>query len=204
METKSELKSLSDIVIGERHGTPIFESNPSLANLPIRRKGREGTVNGSKEMIILDKETGEFMGDGAVAFTETQVVDSEAFVKIYASGIKATHGLTGAGHKMFMMLFLIVQGSKDTDQCAMHHELYEKICGGEIAKRTFQRGIKELLEREIIYLTRWPGIYFYNVRMIFNGDRIYTAKQYLRKGSQAEIDHRQATLSFDESGETDQ
>ena len=41
-----------------------------------------------------------------------------------------------------------------------------------MSDRVFQRGIKELLDGEFIYHTTTAGLYFVNVKYMFNGERM--------------------------------
>jgi len=41
-----------------------------------------------------------------------------------------------------------------------------------ISDRTFQRGVRELLEKEFLYHSPSDGVFFVNIRFMFNGDRL--------------------------------
>jgi hypothetical protein len=59
-------------------------------------------------------------------------------------------------------------------------------------RRTYDRGIRELLEKEFLYRTVFDGLYFVNIRYMFNGDRLAFVKTYRVKNSD-----QQAELQFD-------
>ena len=41
-----------------------------------------------------------------------------------------------------------------------------------ISDRTYQRGVRELLEKEFLYRSPSDGVFFVNIRFMFNGDRL--------------------------------
>ena len=66
-----------------------------------------------------------------------------------------------------------------------------------MGERTYQRGLRELLENEFLYRSPSADVFFVNIMYMFNGNRITLAKSYyLRdKGLQGE-------LPFDKPTET--
>jgi hypothetical protein len=47
----------------------------------------------------------------------------------------------------------------------------------EISDRTYQRGVRELLEKEFLYRSPSDGVFFVNIRFMFNGDRLCSAER---------------------------
>ncbi len=56
-------------------------------------------------------------------------------------------------------------------------------------ERTFRRGLRELLEKEFLYHSTSNGVFFINIRFMFNGDRLAFVRTYHLKGDsqQAEL-----------------
>ncbi|HTW95743.1 MAG TPA: hypothetical protein VMD30_13155 [Tepidisphaeraceae bacterium] len=50
-------------------------------------------------------------------------------------------------------------------------------------ERTFRRGLRELLEREFLYRSTSDGVFFINIRFMFNGDRLAFVRTYHLKGT---------------------
>jgi DNA-binding transcriptional regulator YhcF (GntR family) len=50
-------------------------------------------------------------------------------------------------------------------------------------ERTFRRGLRELLEKEFLYRSTSDGVFFINIRFMFNGDRLAFVKSYHLKGA---------------------
>ena len=50
-----------------------------------------------------------------------------------------------------------------------------------INERAYRRGIKELLDREFLFKSLMDGVFFVNIRYMFNGNRLAFVKGYQRK-----------------------
>ncbi|MCC2645516.1 MAG: Firmicute plasmid replication protein (RepL) [Burkholderiales bacterium] len=55
------------------------------------------------------------------------------------------------------------------------------------SQKTFIRGINELLEKEIIYQSMTPSVYFLNMNLFFNGDRITRIQSYKLKKKESDV-----------------
>ena len=53
----------------------------------------------------------------------------------------------------------------------------------DLAERTYRRGLRELLDKEVIFRSPVEGVFFVNIRCMFNGDRLAFVKAYHLKGS---------------------
>jgi hypothetical protein len=49
---------------------------------------------------------------------------------------------------------------------------------------TYRRGLRELLEKEFLFRSPNPGLFFVNIRFMFNGDRLAFVKGYKIKKDQ--------------------
>jgi len=179
-----QMSKKSDLTIGERRGFPIYKANPSLVGLErgtVRAKPAN-IIQGNRAMVVNDR-TGEVTGEGSVAFIESEEVDSERFVKIFLGGLDGMFKLTKSGQTVFKLLWLQVQNKKEADRIELNHYIAEDY-GMEVTYRMMNRGIKELIEKDFLYHTPTAGIYFYNTRFMFNGNRIVTAKQYVLQDSE--------------------
>ncbi len=141
--------------------------------------------------MIVDGSTGEVLGKGAMGFWVEEAVDRGRFVKLFFDGIKQTAGLSKAGIQVFELVYNQVRESPGRDQIALSYDLV-KDYGLIFTRRTYDRGIRELLEKEFLYRTVFDGLYFVNIRYMFNGDRLAFVKTYRVKNN----DH-QAELPFD-------
>jgi hypothetical protein len=140
--------------------------------------------------------TGEVVGRGAFAFVEEKEVDSEEFVKIYLAGIRQYGELSKAGALLFEFVYKEIsgRGSKDKDTVSLNYLLAQR-WKADLSRRTYERGMNELLEKGFLYRSLAADMYFVNVRFMFNGDRMALVQRYRVKGSAAST---QAELPLDE------
>ena len=135
-------------------------------------------------------DTGEVLGRGAFGFVEEKEIDNEQFVKVYLEGIKQYGQLSKAGALLFEFVYREISGlsAKDKDTISLSYLLAEKWRPG-LHRRTYERGMNELLEKGFLFRSLAADVYFVNVRFMFNGDRMVLVKAYRRSGStlQAEL-----------------
>jgi len=165
-------------VIATKRGFSIYDRNPSVpgpGGIPTRMRPVK-IANGNRAMII-GKDTGELLGDAQAAFFEMQAVDQGQFVKIYLEGIKNTAKLTKAGMQVFEIVYNQMRENPQTDKIELNVYLAKKF-SIEISERTYQRGLRELLENEFLYRSPSADVYFVNIMYMFNGNRIILAKSY--------------------------
>lgn len=172
-------------VIATKRGFPIYDRNPSVpapGGIPTRKKPVK-IANGNRAMII-GRDTGEvFAEDIRAAFFKMQVVDQSQFVKIYVEGIRNTVKLTKAGMQVFEIVYNQMRDNPQTDKIEMNFYLAKKF-GIELSERTYQRGLRELLEHEFLYRSPSADVFFVNIMFMFNGNRIDLATTYYLKDSQ--------------------
>lgn len=169
----------------ERRGHPIYESNPSVNHsLVTRIKPRKQSRIG--ESFIISKD-GHVLADGAIAFLEDQEVDTEQFVKIFLSGIRQYSQLNKSGATLFEYVYKELSGNdgKDKDTVTINYLLVQRWMES-ISRRTYDRGLKELLDKEFIFRSLSTDNFYVNIQYMFNGDRIVLAKSYRRKSNKTE------------------
>ena len=181
----------TDLMIGERRGVPVYKANPTLVGMRGNSRDKPARVIKGNKAMITDEFTGEITGEGAVAFLETEEVDTDRFVKLYLAGLDGMFNLTKSGQTVFKLLWMQVQAKKDSDRVELNVYIAEDY-GLKVTPRMMTRGIKELLEKEFLFNTPTSGLYFFNAKYMFNGNRIVTAKQYVLQGT-----HSQQSLQFE-------
>ncbi len=183
-----------------RRGKRIYESNPSLDDrLPVRLIPRQ--IGKKASVCMYAPGTGEVLAEGAFAFAEEKEVDSEQFMKVYLDGIRQYGQLSKAGAMLFELLYREMSGAnaKDRDTVMLNHFIAQMAMPG-LSRRTYERGISELLEKEFLYRSFAADVFFVNVRFMFNGDRMVLVKAYRRKGAPRHVEH-QRELPLLEAGE---
>lgn len=167
-------------------GFPLYDSNPSVSNdIPTRIKNHERGQNSTISMVSPD--TGQLVANGALCFVEEREIDSEEFVKMYEYGVQQMHKLTRPGAMIFNYVYKEVVGkngaNKDTIALNAYHIQKWK---PDISARTYNRGLRELLEKKFLFRSTTRDMFFINVRYMFNGDRMGLVKLYRRRISKQE------------------
>jgi len=167
--------------ISTKRGFPVYRTNPSVpqANgLPTRT--RRISVPGGKGSIIVDNSTGELKGIGGTGFWWEEEVDTTRFVKLFLDGIKQAANLSKTGMQVFELVYREMRANPGVDEIKLN-QYVAKDHG--ISDRTYQRGVRELLAKEFLYRSPSDGVFFLNIRFMFNGDRLAFVKTYHLKGA---------------------
>lgn len=181
----TESDQLSDAKLPlTRRGKTLYEANPSVAGGKFRTKiTPTRTANGQKAYMIAPN-TGEVIAEGTFGFVEERELDSEQFVKVYLEGIKQYGQLSKAGASVFEIVYHTISGlsGKDKDTVNLNYIIAQR-WNGKLTRRTYERGMNELLDKEFLYRSLAADTYFVNVNFMFNGDRMVVVRQYRRVGS---------------------
>jgi hypothetical protein len=167
--------------VSTKRGFPVYRTNPSVpaANgLPTRNKRFQ--VPGGKGAVIVDNSTGELKGIGGMGFWWDEAVDPDRFVKLFLDGIKQAAGLSKTGMSVFEVVYLQMRANPGSDEIKLN-QYVAKDHG--MSDRTYQRGVRELLEKEFLYRSQSDGLFFVNIRFMFNGDRLAFVRSYHLKGA---------------------
>jgi hypothetical protein len=167
--------------ITTKRGFPVYRSNPSVpqaSNMPTRP--RRIHVPGGKGSVIVDNSTGEIKGIGGMGFWWEEEVDSTRFVKLFLDGIKQAAGLSKTGIQVFELVYTEMRANPGVDEIKLNQYVARD---HGISDRTYQRGVRELLEKEFLYRSPSDGVFFVNIRFMFNGDRLAFVRSYHLKGA---------------------
>lgn len=157
-------------------GKVIYKSNPSvMPKGAIARKVRRRIGDERRGFVI--GETGEILGDGVAVSYQFEEVDKERFVKLFLAGVKQAIGMSKAGLALFEDVYDQMRDNKDRDFVMLAPST------SSLPLRTYQRGLKELLDREFLFRSPYPGMFWVNIRFMFNGDRLAFVKGYKLKGA---------------------
>jgi hypothetical protein len=168
-------------LVSTKRGFPVYRTNPSVpATKGMATRNKRFHVPGGKGAVIVDDTSGEIKGIGGMGFWWEEEVDSSRFVKLFLDGIKQAASLSKAGMQVFELVYHEMRANHDSDEVKLN--LYVAKDRG-VAERTYHRGVRELLEKEFIYRSPSDGVFFVNIRFIFNGDRLAFVKSYHLKGA---------------------
>jgi hypothetical protein len=181
MTEDRQTQAKSNNLLSTKRGFPVYRTNPSVpqtSGLPIRT--RRISVPGGKGAVIVDNSTGELKGLGGMGFWWEEEVDTTRFVKLFLDGIKQAAGLSKTGIQIFELVYKEMRMNPGSDEIKLNQYVAHDY---GISDRTYQRGVRELLEKEFLYRSPSDGVFFVNIRFMFNGDRLAFVKTYHLKDS---------------------
>lgn len=161
-----------------RRGVALYDKNPFMVDVAARTRR---ITNRRGDMMLVNSNTGEIQSQVA-GFWEAEEVDSTKFVKLFVQGVKALKELTGAGTKVFEVLYLRIQENIGKDQVFMAFSSVDQTLT-PMSNPTYDRGMREILEKGFIAATHIQGWYWLNPSFIWNGDRLAFVKEYRKKGA---------------------
>ena len=176
----TENSQKKDLVISHKKGVPVYETNPSVPDPDSIKKRKTVRFGDDKRGFVVDGSSGEVISVGGVGFYEFEEVDNARFVKLFLDGVKQAAGLSKAGLAMFELVYRQMQGNPGSDRVSISYYMANKEIHG-LTERTYQRGLRELLDREFLFRSPYDGVFFVNIRYMFNGDRLAFVKGYKRK-----------------------
>jgi hypothetical protein len=163
-----------------RRGVALYEKNPFIVETTTRTRR---VTNRRGDMMLVNSTTGEIQSQVA-GFWEAEEVDATKFVKLFVKGVQALKELSGAGTKVFEVLYLRVQENIGRDQVFMAFAAVDQALT-PMSQPTYDRGMREILEKGFIASTPVQGWYWLNPSFVWNGDRLAFVKEYRKKTSAA-------------------
>jgi hypothetical protein len=163
-----------------KRGLIKYNHNPFIENALANTKQGVKRIsnNDGNKMMVVSENTGEIIAPAG--FWQAQEVDKTQFVKLYINGVKAFKDLTGAGTKVFEVLYLIIQESIGKDFLYLSFiEVNQQVT--PMSKATFMKGMKELIIKGFIAESMVQNKYYLNPDYIWNGDRLAFVKEYRKK-----------------------
>ena len=174
----SENAQKSKQAVDERYGVPVYQSNRSIPSEIEIKRNKRAQIGTDAKGLVVDTGSGEILGHGGAMVYEWEEVDKERFVKLYLAGLKQAAGLSKAGLAVFESVYNQVRGRPGEDTVPL-----DSFSSG-LHPVTYRRGLRELLQKEFLYRSPNPGLFFVNIRFMFNGDRLAFVKGYRLKKDQ--------------------
>jgi len=176
---------LENTPVKTRRGLKLYETNPFVLSVETKRKT---VYNKNKDMALVHGITGEISQlEGFVSYEE---VSAEKFVQLFISGVQQLEKLTTAGSRVFTVLYKEVQNNIGKDTVYMSYATVDQTLT-KMSTATYDRGIRELIQKGFIAPTKRQCIYFLNANYIFNGNRLTLAKTYILKAKQEALESKQ-------------
>lgn len=195
--------ALAENQVSTKRGFPVYRTNPSVPATGLASRNRRIHVPGGSGAVIVDNSTGELKGIGGMGFWWDEEVDTTRFVKLFLDGIKQAAGLSKTGMQVFELVYNEMRANPGSDEIKLNAYLARD---HGLSDRTYQRGVRELLEKEFLFRSPSDGVFFVNIRFMFNGDRLAFVRSYHLKGAgrQQELQLGDAPALPAPSGSNDQ
>ncbi len=169
--------------VRQKRGIPIYTTNPSIPCKDEIGRMRRTRIGNERMGMLIDGDTNEIiMGRGSAVMYEFEEVDKERFVKLFLDGVRKTAGLSSTGLMIFELIYHQVRENPNSDEIKMSFMMAQD-SRPNLAERTYRRGLRELLDKGVIFRSPVDGVFFVNIRCMFNGDRLAFVKAYHLKGS---------------------
>lgn len=155
--------------------------NPLIEPQEIHTKRHH--VRSGKSEELVNPATGEIRGVSAIHRIEER--DDAEFVKVFAAGVAASYDLTKTAQRVFQVVLDQYQRTPMSKGFADYVNLFwfdDGIDGRAVgmSEKTFQRGLKELLEKRFIY-PKDSASFWTNPALFFKGNRVMFIKEYRRR-----------------------
>lgn len=163
--------------------TKRYTSNPYISQsglvTPVGKK--QVTISPFKRatdstISLVNTGSGEVMGTAVVTYKR---VDTDQFIKLFASNIGMAFDLTSAGIKALTVLIWAVQKAAiNVDVVTLDVYTLSDFLSSNADRKlklsdiTFKRGLTELCKANIIAKARRLADYYINPYFLFNGDRL--------------------------------
>lgn len=184
----AESRTSSGGIIGEKRGIPVYETNPSVPDKgAISTRPRKRQIGDEQKGLVIDAGSGEVLGRGTAIAYEWEEVDTERFVKLFLSGLKQAADLSKAGLAIFEVVYNHLRDKPNADEINLSFYGAKQVIKG-LTDRTYQRGLQELLKKEFLFRSPYDGVFFVNIRYMFNGDRLAFVKAYHLKGAKPQTE----------------
>jgi hypothetical protein len=173
---------MTESSVKTRRGVALYDKNPFMVEMTTKTR----RVTNKRGDMMLVSNDGEIKSQIA-GFWEAEEVDSTKFVKLFVQGVKALKELTGAGTKVFEVLYLRVQENIGKDRVFMALSEVDQALT-PMSEATYTRGMRELIEKGFIAATPTQGWYWLNPSFVWNGDRLAFVKEYRRASSKPKVE----------------
>ena len=180
------------LILGERKGVPFYGANPSMPSpSDLTTRTRPKRIANGRDAMIVHPSTSEILGRSSVVFMASEDVDSNRFVKLYVDGVKGITGLKAAGVRVLELVIKQLHEKQDQDQVMLSSFLARE---AGIEERTYQRGLRDLQDREVLFASHIEGLFYINIQFMFNGNRLHFVRSYHLREAKQTI---QPELGFD-------
>ena len=166
-----------------KKGIRAYRANPFWEGTEVKVGSKMIRVSGGRHI----SDTGESVEVSGVHIVRE--VDESQFLKVYTKNIKAIFDLKPSTQKVLQYLMHQIQKTPNADGIylawfgASEYLSHESV---SVSRASFQRSLRELLEKGFIAESLEPNIFWFNPNLFFNGNRMTFINEYRRKVTKPE------------------
>lgn len=167
---------ISKRVKPRKQGVFAYSKNPFWRPTEVKVGTRKITISGG---FVANSQTGEGMHHAGIHRVEW--VDEDKFVKLFTQNLKAFFNLTPATQKVLQCVISTLQTNPNADGIWLPWfdvEDFSVTNDLKISRTSFQRAMKEMIEKGFIAESENQNFYWINPHLFFNGDRMVFINEY--------------------------
>lgn len=171
--------AVSTRVKPRKQGVSAYRQNPFWKPTEVKVGTKKVTIAGG---FVANANNGEGMHHAGIHRVEW--VDEEKFVKVFTQNLKVFFGLTPATQKVLQCVIATLQKSPNADGIWLPWFQVEDFSVEndlKISRASFQRAMKEMLQKGFIAESENQNFYWINPHLFFNGDRMVFINEYRKE-----------------------
>ena len=162
-------------LVSRRPGIPVYENNPCWDQTTVEVGHKRVTVASGAYMT----DDGQVEAGGVHV---VEKVERDQFVKLYTREMRAIFELKPGAMKVIQYLLAEIQKKANADMVYLHWFSAKEYLNGQdikLSEATFHRAMRELLEKEFIFQSIMPNMFWINAKFFWNGDRYRFVRDYI-------------------------
>lgn len=176
IENRLPEEAVSERVESRKKGVMAYAKNPFWNPYEVKVGARKVTIAGG---FVTNASTGESVQHAGIHRVE--FVDEDKFVKLFTQNLKIFFDLSPSSQKVLQFVLQTLQKNLNADGIWLPWfdiEDYSNENNLKISRTSYQRALKEMLEKGFIAESERPNFYWINPHLFFNGDRMIFINEY--------------------------
>lgn len=184
---KTEVE-VSTRVNSRKKGIAAYSKNPFWKPTEVKVGTRKVTIAGG---FVANGNTGEGMHHAGIHRIE--YVDEDQFVKLFTGNLTVFFNLSHTSQKLLHCLLDELQKHPNAEGIWLPWFTVEDFAAKtnlKISRTSFQRSLKEMLEKGFIAESENQNFYWINPHLFFNGDRMTFITEYRKAEKMKDVEDR--------------
>lgn len=168
--------AISTRVSSRKRGVSAYAKNPFWKPTEVKIGTRKVTISGG---FVASNTTGEGMHHAGIHRIEH--VDETRFIKLFTDNLRVFFDLSPASQKVLHCVLAELQKYPDAQGLWLPWFTVEDFAiekAIKISRTSFQRALKEMLDKGFIAESENQNFYWINPHLFFNGDRMVFINEY--------------------------